>query len=116
VGIITYTPLASGILTGKYRAGQEPPPGTRAGDLPAIRGRLTDAKLAAVDRLRPWVEARGHTTAELAIAWLLAFPEVSSVIVGARSVSQVEQNLAAAGWSLSTEERDEVEQLARDGG
>jgi aryl-alcohol dehydrogenase-like predicted oxidoreductase len=113
VGIIPYTPLASGILTGKYRAGQEPPPGTRAGDLPGIRTRLTDAKVAAVDRLRPWAEARGRSTAELAIAWLLGHSEVSTVIVGARSASQVEQNLAAADWSLSPEEMDEVEQLAR---
>nr|MBA2447866.1 aldo/keto reductase [Chloroflexota bacterium] len=57
VGIIPYTPLASGILTGKYRRGVEPPAGTRMGDMARIRDRLNDAKLAAVDRLRPWAEA-----------------------------------------------------------
>ncbi len=112
VGIIPYTPLASGILTGKYRPGEEPPAGTRAGDLARIRKRLTDTTLAAVDRLDPWAEARGHTVAELAIAWLLAHPEVSTVIVGARTPDQVEQNLRAAGWALTPAERDEVAALA----
>jgi aryl-alcohol dehydrogenase-like predicted oxidoreductase len=113
VGIIPYTPLASGILTGKYRHGEQPPPGTRAGDLPAVRERLTDARLAAVERLRPWAEARGHTTAELAIAWLLSYPDVASVLVGARSADQVEANVRAGDWSLSPAERDEALALAR---
>jgi aryl-alcohol dehydrogenase-like predicted oxidoreductase len=113
VGIIPYTPLASGILTGKYRRGEEPAAGTRAGDNAGIRQRLTDAKLEVVERLRPWAEARGHTVAELAVAWLLAHPEVSTVIVGARNAAQVEENLKAADWALSPAERDEVAALAR---
>jgi aryl-alcohol dehydrogenase-like predicted oxidoreductase len=113
VGIIPYTPLASGLLTGKYRRGEEPPAGTRAGDMPMVRQRLTDAKVEAVERLRPWAEARGHTTAELAIAWLLAHPEVSTVIVGARSAAQLAENVKALDWVLSTGERDEVAALAR---
>jgi aryl-alcohol dehydrogenase-like predicted oxidoreductase len=90
-----------------------PPPGTRAGDLPNLRARITDAKLAGVERLKPWAEARGHTTAELAIAWLLSYPEVSSVIVGARSAAQVEANVRAGDWSLSPSERDEALALAQ---
>ena len=113
---IPFTPLASGILTGKYRRGEAPPAGTRAGDLPNVGARLTDKNLDAVERLRPWAEARGHTVAELAIAWLLAHPEVSTVIVGARTASQVEANLKAAAWSLTAEERDTVTSLARSGG
>jgi 1-deoxyxylulose-5-phosphate synthase len=113
VGIIPYTPLASGILTGKYRRGQEPPAGTRAGDLPQVRERLTDAKLAAVERLQPWAEARGHSTAELGVAWLLSHPEVSTVIVGARSAAQMEANVRAAAWSLTPAERDEARALAQ---
>ncbi len=81
-----------------------------------VRQRITDAKLATVEKLRSWAEARGHTTTELAIAWLLAHPEVSTVIVGARSSGQVDQNLRALDWSISPEERDEAEGLARDGG
>jgi aryl-alcohol dehydrogenase-like predicted oxidoreductase len=115
VGIIPFTPLASGILTGKYRRGEAPPAGTRAGDLPNVGARLTDENLNAVERLRPWAEARGHTMAELAIAWLLAHREVSSVIVGARTASQVEANIKAAAWSLTAAERDAVTSLARSG-
>jgi aryl-alcohol dehydrogenase-like predicted oxidoreductase len=113
VGIIPYTPLASGILTGKYRRGEEPPRGTRAGDMPMVRQRLNDAKIDAVERLKPWAEARGHPTAKLAISWLLAHPEVSTVIVGARSADQVAENVKAAEWVLTAEERDEVAALTR---
>ncbi len=112
VGIIPFTPLASGILTGKYRRGEEPPAGTRMADLPQARQRLTDEKLAAVERLRPWAEARGHTVGELAIAWLLAHPEVSTVIVGARAAGQVDTNLKAADWTLTPQEVEEVRRLA----
>jgi aryl-alcohol dehydrogenase-like predicted oxidoreductase len=113
VGIIPYTPLASGILTGKYSIGKEPPAGTRAGDMAGVRQRLTDAKIEAVDRLKPWAEARGHDTKDLAIAWLLAHPEVSTVIVGARSSEQLASNVTAVDWTLSAQERDEVAALAR---
>lgn len=113
VGIIPYTPLASGMLTGKYRRGEEPPAGTRAGDMPMIRQRMTDARLEVVERLRPWAEARGESTAKLAISWLLAHPEVSTVIVGARSADQLAENVKAAAWALTPEERDEVATIAR---
>lgn len=112
VGIIPYTPLASGMLTGKYQRGVTPPPGTRAGDMPMIRQRMSDAKLEAVERLTPWAETRGYSTTDLAIAWLLAFPEVSTVIVGARSPEQLALNVKADGWNLTPEERDEVTALA----
>ncbi len=108
-----YTPLASGILTGKYRKGAEPEAGTRAADLPRVRERITDAKLDAVERIRPWAEERGHTVAEAAIAWLLAHPVVSSVIAGARTPEQSTANIKAAEWVMTPEERDELTALAR---
>ena len=113
VGIIPYTPFASGILTGKYRKGAEPEPGTRAADLPGVRQRITDAKLDAVERVRAWAEERGHTTAEAGIAWLLAHPVVSSVIAGARTPEQTAANIAAAEWQLSPGERDELTRIAQ---
>jgi aryl-alcohol dehydrogenase-like predicted oxidoreductase len=113
VGIIPYTPLASGILTGKYRRGEEPAIGTRAAELPRVRQRLTDRRLLAVERLQRWVGGRGRSTGELAIAWLLAHREVSTVIVGARSAAQVEENVRAADWELTESERDEVAAIAR---
>lgn len=112
VGIIPFQPLAAGMLTGKYRPGDEPPRGTRLGDLPHIRKRMTDAKLATVERLRPWAEQRGQTTAALGVAWLLAHPAVATVLVGARTLDQLEQNVTSADWKLSAAERDEVLALA----
>ena len=111
-GIIPYQPLASGVLTGKYRRGEEPPKGTRAGDIPRFRREVTDARLAAVERLAPWARARDKTTAEVGLAWLLSHEECSTVIVGLRSVEQVNDNIRASEWRLSVEERDEARQLA----
>ncbi len=112
VGIIPYTPLASGILTGKYRRGEEPAAGTRLGDLEGVRGRLTDDKLARTERVRAWAEERDHTVAEAAIAWLLAHPVVPSVIAGTRRPEQVDANIRAAGWVMTPDERDELTAIA----
>src|SRR5205085_9699119 len=90
-GIIAYQPLASSVLTGKYRLGEEPPKGTRAGDFARFRPDVTDARLAAVERLRPWVAQRGRGLAELGIAWLLAHEVCASVIVGLRTRSQIDE-------------------------
>ena len=111
VGIIPYTPLASGVLTGKYRAGEEPPPDSRVSHYPRMRALLSDERLTKVERLREWAEHRGRSVAELAIAWLLAHPEVSTVIVGARTPQQAEENLTALSWRLNEQERDEVAAL-----
>lgn len=112
VGIIPYTPLASGLLTGKYRPGEEPSAGTRFGDLERIRERMTADKLRQAERVRLWVEEHGHTLAEAAIAWLLAHPSVPSVIAGARSPEQVDTNVKAAEWAMSPEDRDELTAVA----
>ncbi|MFN0071247.1 MAG: aldo/keto reductase, partial [Chloroflexota bacterium] len=79
------------------------------------RRHLNETMLAAVDRLRPWAEARDHTLAELAIAWLLAQPETATVIAGSRRPEQVQENVRAADWVLTPGERDEVSSLARGG-
>ncbi|HEV2529716.1 MAG TPA: aldo/keto reductase [Thermomicrobiales bacterium] len=110
-GIIPYTPLASGLLTGKYRGTTSAPEGTRLAKMKSYANRATPENMARVDRLSEWAEARGHTVGELAIAFLLAHRQVGSVIVGARTVEQLPQNLAAAGWRLTPEERDEVAAL-----
>lgn len=112
MGIIPYTPLASGLLTGKYRPGAEAPPGTRFADLARLRGRLSESGLAVVERLRTWAEERGHSVAELAISWLLAHPEVSTVIVGARTAEQARENARLGEWTLTPTEREEVAALA----
>jgi aryl-alcohol dehydrogenase-like predicted oxidoreductase len=111
-GLVPYMPLAAGILTGKYAAPTDTRPGTRLGDLERFRYELTDARIAGVKRLQPWAEARGHTTADLGLAWLLAYPEVATVIASARTPAQIEQNVRAAEWRLTPEERDEARALA----
>ena len=113
VGIVPYRPMGSGVLTGKYQRGEPPQPGTRAADNPRIARMLTGQMLDAVDTLKPWAESRGRTVGQLAIAWLLAHPVVSSVIVGARNPAQVIENAEAGEWTLTTEERDEVVGLVR---
>ena len=111
-GITAYQPLASSVLTGKYRIGEEPRKGTRAADFPRFRPDVTPARLEAVERLRPWVAERGHTLAELGIAWLLAHDECATVIVGLRTTQQVDQNVRAAAWRLTDAERDEARKVA----
>jgi aryl-alcohol dehydrogenase-like predicted oxidoreductase len=111
LAFIPYFPLASGVLTGKYRAGEPPPDGTRLATYPADRvGDLLRAEnLARVDRLSAWAEARGHTVRELAFAWLLAHGEVASVIAGASSPGQVRANVAASAWELGGDDVAAVE-------
>ena len=115
LGIIPYTPLASGILTGKYRRDAEPEAGTRFGDLEGIRGRMTEEKLDRAERVKAWAQERGHTSAEAAIAWLLAHPVVPSVIAGARTPEQTTANIKAAEWTMTVEERDELTALVSAG-
>lgn len=115
VGIIPYTPLASGILTGKYQRSAEPEAGTRFADLAAIRSRLTDEKIARAERVKAWAEEHGHTPAEASIAWLLAHSVVSSVITGARSPEQLTANIKAGEWTMTAEERDELTALVGEG-
>ncbi len=114
IGIVPYTPLASGILTGKYQANVEPEEGTRFADLPGIRSRLTDERLARAANVETWASERGHSSAEAAIGWLLAHPVVSSVIAGARSSEQLTSNIKATEWTLTPEERDDLTSLMAD--
>jgi aryl-alcohol dehydrogenase-like predicted oxidoreductase len=108
VGILPYFPLAGGFLTGKYRRDQAAPAGSRGENSPYVKGYMTDVNYAKVERLAAWAEQRDHTMGELAHAWLLAQPQVSSVISGATSVEQVGSNAKAAGWRLTAEELAEV--------
>jgi aryl-alcohol dehydrogenase-like predicted oxidoreductase len=111
VGILPYFPLAGGFLTGKYRRGQGVPAGARGERSPYVQGYLTEANYAKVERLEQWARERDHTMAELAHAWLLAQPRVSSVISGATSLDQVRANAQAVSWKLSPEELTEVNAL-----
>lgn len=112
LGLIPFSPLADGLLTGKYRRGAPLPAGTRFASAPHIAERnLTEANWATVERLEAFCAARDRTLLELALSWLLQRPAVASVIAGATSAEQVETNVAAAGWRLSAEDMDEIDRL-----
>jgi aryl-alcohol dehydrogenase-like predicted oxidoreductase len=102
IGFVPYFPLASGLLTGKFRRGEEPPAGTRMAGRPE---RLTDAVFDRIEALEAFAAERGHTLLELAIAGLIAQPGVASVIAGAMNPEQVAGNAAAGAWELSEDDR-----------
>ncbi len=107
LGQVVFSPLAQGVLTGKYKPGQEPPAGSRAAD-PGQNmfmggGKLDQAQLEKVQKLVPIAEGLGLSMAQLALAWCLRQKNVSSVIIGASKPSQVEDNAGASGVTLSTE-------------
>ena len=112
IGQIVWSPLRQGILSGKYRPGAAPPPGSRAAS-PAMNAFLTDkldaALLERVQRLRPVAESLGLTMSQLALAWVLRRPEVSSAIIGASRPEQVRENAAAAAVKLNEETVRRVE-------
>ena len=115
LGILPYFPLASGMLTGKYRRDAEPPAGTRLAGMPAERREraLTDKAFDVVERLEAFATERDHTLLELAMSWLAGLPQMTSVIAGATKPEQVRDNAAAVGWKLTDEERAEVDRLTQ---
>ena len=111
LGQLPYFPLASGMLTGKYRRGEDFAPGTRLAVLPFTQRMASDENFAKVEVLQDFAAQRGHSLLELAMSWLAAQPCVSSVIAGATTPAQVRANAAAPNWRLSTEEVTQVDAL-----
>ena len=112
LGLLPYFPLASGLLTGKYRRNEPMPEGARLTGTQRLADRyLTDANWAASERLHDFAQARGRTLLELAFSWLLAQAPVSSVIAGATRPEQVAANAAAGGWTLTADELAEVDRI-----
>ncbi|HYY08415.1 MAG TPA: aldo/keto reductase [Actinomycetota bacterium] len=110
LSFMPYFPLASGLLTGKYRRGQPPPAGSRL----ASRGddALSDERFDLVERLAAYAESKGHTLLELALSWLASQRQVATVIAGATSAEQVRSNAAAVeAWRLTDDELAEVDEL-----
>jgi aryl-alcohol dehydrogenase-like predicted oxidoreductase len=100
IAFIPYFPLESGLLTGKYRPGQAPPPDSRggAGWGPKV---FTQENLQWVERLRTYAAGRGFTVLELAMSWLAAQPAVASIIAGATTPEQVRSNASAVRWAMT---------------
>jgi aryl-alcohol dehydrogenase-like predicted oxidoreductase len=110
---IPYFPLASGVLTGKYRRNEVPPAGTRLAAMPEERlaDALSDKVFDRVETLDSFARDHGHTLLELAIAWLLARPTVASVIAGATKPEQAAANAAAASWTLTDDDLGTIDAL-----
>ena len=112
VGQVVFSPLAQGILTGKYRPGEAPEQGTRAADPESSRfmqGLMNERVLSAVDRLRSVASETGLSMSQLALAWVLQQENVSSAIIGASRPEQVEDNVGAAGVELSPDTVSEID-------
>lgn len=111
LAFIPYFPLASGLLTGKYRKGEPAPAGTRLASSPRAAEMLSDRNLDTATALKSFAESRGHSLLELAISWLLARPAVASVIAGATKPEQAHANAAAGGWALTAADLAEVDTI-----
>ncbi len=121
LGLLPWSPLASGWLTGKYRRGEPPASGTRVAEnadegmrIWNERGHL-ERTWQVVEAVRKIAESRGVSMAQVAIAWLLGRPAVTSVILGARTLEQLDDNLAAADVRLSQEEAQVLDQASDPG-
>ena len=115
VGVVPYAPLRGGLLTGKYQFGKPPPAGTRGRDNPDIEPRLNDrSTFDLIERWTAFATERGHTLAELAVAWLLSRPEVCSVLTGATNTRQIEANARATDWDLPAGDAAQVDATLAD--
>ena len=112
LGMLPYFPLASGLLTGKYRRGEDAPEGARLSDARFSGRVMSDRNWEIVERLEAWCEDNGRRLLEVAFGWLLANPSVSSVIAGATKPEQVASNAAAGAVQLSAGEVAEISELA----
>jgi aryl-alcohol dehydrogenase-like predicted oxidoreductase len=115
IGQIVWSPIAQGVLTGKYLPGQPPPAGSRAtdenGGANMISRWLRDDVLQKVQQLKPLADEAGLSMAQLAVAWVLANPNVSAAIVGASRPEQVRDNAAAAGKKLDTDLLKKIDEV-----
>ncbi len=109
LGVIPYSPLAGGFLTGKYRKGKPLPQSVRATRLQHL---MTDANFALLEKMDALAQAKNATLSQIALAWLLADPVITSPIIGANSVEQLDENLGALEISLEREEKAALDQAS----
>ncbi len=109
-GIIPWSPLAGGLLTGKYKRQEKMPEDARFADRPDSP-RITSAMFDVVEGLQPLAEKKGCTMAQLALAWCVQQPGVTSPIIGPRNIEQLEDNLGALQVQIEQEDREEIDRL-----
>lgn len=115
IGTIIWSPLASGMLSGKYRRNHPFPQNTRVaqGGSPVPRNTIDNERLYnIVDKLDEIAEETGKTVAQISLNWLLQRPTVSNIIIGARNEEQLKQNLGAAGWDLTVEQVKKLDEVS----
>ena len=116
MGLLPFFPLASGLLTGKYKRNAPMPAGTRLTNIQRLADRfLTEDNWRIAERLGDFAAKSGHTLLDLAFSWLAARPQVASVIAGATKPEQLEENVRAVGWKLGPEEMAEIDRLSQKG-
>jgi aryl-alcohol dehydrogenase-like predicted oxidoreductase len=114
LGLLPFFPLASGLLTGKYKKGEAAPEDTRFGKIARLRDRyVTPRNEEIVEKLQAFAKARGHSMLELAFSWLAARPQVASVIAGATRIEQLEQNVKAIAWHLTADDMKEIDGITQ---
>jgi aryl-alcohol dehydrogenase-like predicted oxidoreductase len=118
MGVIPWSPLAGGWLSGRYRKGAEPPTSSRAERLPArfdLSNPANQRKLEAADALAQLAEEAGHTLIEMALAWVINHPAVSAAIIGPRTMEHLESQLAALDVTLSDDVLDRIDEIVPPG-
>jgi aryl-alcohol dehydrogenase-like predicted oxidoreductase len=113
VGFVPYYPLAGGFLTGKYEMGKPPPSGSRGESTRNVQELMVERNYKIVTRLSAWAKDHGRGVNELAQAWLLAQPQICSVITGAKNLEQLSSNVKAADWALTNDELGEIETILK---
>ena len=113
VGFVPYYPLAGGFLTGKYEMGKPPPSGSRGESTRNVQELMVERNYKIVTRLSAWAKDHGRGVNELAQAWLLAQPQICSVITGAKNLEQLNSNVKAADWALTNDELGEIETILK---
>jgi aryl-alcohol dehydrogenase-like predicted oxidoreductase len=111
IGVLAHSPLAKGLLTGKYRPGHVFPPDDERSRMPRFQGEEFARHAATADRLAAWARERGHSLVELAIAWVLSHPAITVCLCGAKSPDQVDEHVRAAAWRLTAHDRTAIDRL-----
>jgi aryl-alcohol dehydrogenase-like predicted oxidoreductase len=111
IAVLAHSPLAKGLLTGKYRSEPKFPPDDERGQMARFSGAQFQQVLARTQALEAWAQAHDHSLTELAIAWVLANAAVTVCLCGAKTAAQVDDHVRAAAWTLSRSDLDEIDEL-----
>ena len=117
VGVMVYSPLARGVLAGKYRVGEEPSPESRAGrkDKRMLVTEVREESFEVAQALTPLAEAYGKSMTQFSLNWVLGNPIVTSAIVGPRTMAQYEDNLGCLGWGIERDALERIDELVPPG-